>query len=211
MISTQNLTALPDIPTLRRLTQSLAMLDAILSPEWESRYYSFNSRWAEGEMMASMRNGSGDDWFLVFNQAGAILKGFAHESPMADSPTREGVLSEVPAVFSKFLTEPAFSMEYATFCIWRTVDDSEWHRGDIKYPPDSPDPDGSADLLALLDDAPQSYQQWAEEYYETEVSLAAVEAIYRHEPLTAEMVALLNPDISLEDLEEDLLEIGYPA
>src|SRR5579872_961684 len=126
MISTRNLVPLPDIPILRRLTQSLAMLDAILSPEWESRYYSFNSRWAEAEMMASMRDGCGDDWFLLFCQAGAALKGFAHESPMAEGPTWAGVLSEVPAVFSRFLTEPAFTMEDTTFCIWRTPSDDQW-------------------------------------------------------------------------------------
>ena len=84
MISTRHLLSLPDIPTLRRLTQSLALLDAILSPDWQMRYYSFNSRWAQGQMMASMRDGSGDNWFLLFCQAGAILKGFAHESPMAE-------------------------------------------------------------------------------------------------------------------------------
>jgi hypothetical protein len=25
---------------------ALAMLDAVLSPDWESRYYSFNRRWS---------------------------------------------------------------------------------------------------------------------------------------------------------------------
>ncbi len=45
MISTRNLAALPGIDDLRRLCQSLAMLDAILEPEWQYRYYSFNSRW----------------------------------------------------------------------------------------------------------------------------------------------------------------------
>ena len=44
-ISTRDLAGMPDIPALRRLTQSLAVLDAILSPEWENRYYSFDSRW----------------------------------------------------------------------------------------------------------------------------------------------------------------------
>jgi hypothetical protein len=92
-ISTRNLTPLPDIQALKQLTQSLAMLDAILWPEWEERYYSFNFHWAESEMMASMRNGSGDDWFLLFSQAGAIMKGFSHESPMAAIPTWPGVLS----------------------------------------------------------------------------------------------------------------------
>ncbi len=60
MISTQNLSALSTIERLRKLSQALATLDAILCPEWQYRYYSFNAQWDVGEMMASMRNGSGD-------------------------------------------------------------------------------------------------------------------------------------------------------
>ena len=60
MISTRNLSALPAIEILRKLTQSLAMLDAIVGREWDYRYYSFNSKWGAGEWMASMRNGQGD-------------------------------------------------------------------------------------------------------------------------------------------------------
>jgi hypothetical protein len=63
-ISTRDLTALPTMETLKKLTKSLAMLDAIIMREWDYRYYSFNSKWAEGEQMASMRNGQGDGWYL---------------------------------------------------------------------------------------------------------------------------------------------------
>jgi len=36
MVSKTTLAALPNSEGLRKLTQSLAMLDAIMSPEWES-------------------------------------------------------------------------------------------------------------------------------------------------------------------------------
>src|ERR1700722_13099293 len=78
--STRHPSALPEVGGLRRLSQSLAMLDAILCPEWQYRYHSFNANWAAGEEMASMRNGCGDDYFIVFSGADAIIKGFAHES-----------------------------------------------------------------------------------------------------------------------------------
>ncbi len=81
-VSTRNLNALPDIAGLMRLTQSLAILDAVLSQEWEYRYYSFNHAWADGEKMASMRNGSGDQWFAIFSAAGAALHGVLREAPM---------------------------------------------------------------------------------------------------------------------------------
>ena len=41
MISTSDLSRLPSIASFRRLTRALAMLDAVLSPDWEARYYSF--------------------------------------------------------------------------------------------------------------------------------------------------------------------------
>ena len=59
--STRNLGALPNIESLRRQMQTLALLDAILEREWEYRYFSFNCRWSNTEQMGSMRNGSGDD------------------------------------------------------------------------------------------------------------------------------------------------------
>jgi len=102
-----------------------------------------------------MRVGSGGDYFILFNPAGAILKGFAHESmmsPYQSTPPRAwpGVLDDVPKVFSTFLSEPAFTISDTTFCIWRTYSDTSWQRGNIQFP-DAKDPDGSADLLAILD------------------------------------------------------------
>jgi hypothetical protein len=115
MISTRDLSRLPGIEPLRKLAQSLAMLDAIVWRDWEDRYYSFNRRWGAGEQMASMRDGSGDNWFCVFAAPGALFKGFAHESAM--SPWRAqppkiwpGVLESVPAAFGAFLTQPAVVM-----------------------------------------------------------------------------------------------------
>ena len=59
MISSRHLLAIPGIDDLRRITQSIALLDAIIRPDWEFRYYSFNSKWSDKEMMASMRDGGG--------------------------------------------------------------------------------------------------------------------------------------------------------
>jgi hypothetical protein len=113
VISTRDLSGLPDIDGLKRLMQSMALLDAILSPEWEFRCYSFNARWAEGEQMGSMRSGSGDDLFALFNDDGCFLKGFDHESPMSPygRPSHEvwpGVLDSVPVVLVRGLNETPF-------------------------------------------------------------------------------------------------------
>ena len=213
MISTRQLDLLPDVERLQRLWQSLALLDAILAPDWESRYYSFDSKWSSGEQMGSMENGGGDDLFALFNTAGCFLKGFAHEAAMAPrrrKPPRVwlGVLDAVPPEFSECLQEPAFTMQDTTFCIWRRRGDAAWQMGTIHFP-DKPDPDGSESLLSIFDGDPVTYQQWAEDYYETELDLAAIEAIYQHLPLTKALTEQINPDASLEKLKADIQQIGY--
>lgn len=238
MVQKQRLASLPDVESLKRLSQSLAMLDAILSPEWEFRYYSFNSKWSESEMMASMRDGSGDDYFILFNSHGAIIKGFAHESPMSpfvNEPIKvwQGVLEKVPNEFQDFLSEPAFSIEATTFCIWRKYSDSSWQVGDIVYPeeldpqtieairalqqtsdvvyPTLNDPDGSEELLSILDGNYSSYQKFATQYFGKEIASSVVQYIYEHKPLTDEIIVQLNAEVSKKKLQDDIEEIGYPS
>ncbi len=212
--STRSLEILPDIAAIRRVSQSVAMLDAILSPDWEVRYYSFNAAWGPDEQMASMRNGSGDEYFILFNSAGAVMKGFDHEAPMTPyrvDPPRlwRGLYEGVPAAFESFLREPAFSIEEATFCIWRLANDSVWRRGVTDFA-DGSDPDGSQWMLKIFDLVPTTYRSFAEEYYEVDVPIKAVEHIYNHLTLTDDVVAALNPDLRANDLVSDAEEIGYP-
>jgi hypothetical protein len=168
---------LPAIPIMRRVSQAVAMLDAILMPEWEDRYYLFSADWnGSGWELAQMRNGSGDDYFIAFTPEGAFIKGFAHESamsPWAFQPPHlwPGLTETVPAEFAECVHEPAFSMEMTTFCLWRRNHDPAWQTGPITYP-DVPYADGAGDLLHLLvDRRPAAYQAWAQDYYERPVDL----------------------------------------
>ena len=90
-ISTRDLSRLGNLSLVERVSQSIAVLDAILSPEWDYRFFSFNSEWdpANRERMASMKDGSGDEYFAVFSPLGGILKGFAHECPMSPWAAKE--------------------------------------------------------------------------------------------------------------------------
>jgi hypothetical protein len=164
-ISTQDLSGLPDVAQLRKLLQSLATLDAILCPEWQFRYYSFNAHWGEDESMGSMRNGQGDDCFALFNRHGCFLKGFVHDSPLAGRPINpEAHYQGLPGEFRSCVNEPAFKSDEVSFCIWRMAGDSTWSRAGINMPRGN-DPDGSSALLSPLDGNAEKYQQWAECYY----------------------------------------------
>jgi len=201
---------LPGIEAVRRRCMALAMLDAVICPEWEDRYYSFNPDWSGGEEMASMRNGQGDDWFLLLGKANAALKGFAHESGIAKKEYAKRIQSEVPQSFSSFLSEPAFSMESATFCYWRNADDSMWSKVSAGVDGTSVD-DGSAALLALLIDSPIAYKDFAFDYYEEDIPVGIIQAVYDFTPLTEQLVAALNQNITVADAVAFANEIGYPV
>lgn len=209
---------LPDIPMLRDLCRSMAVLEAILSPEWSSRYHSFDADWSPGEEMASMRDGSGDEYSIVFSAAGAYIRGFDHESAMSpynDDGPWPGVLDSVPEVFRHCVEEPAFcdedGMPVVTACLWREVGDGRWRVGEIDYPDGVNGPDGAAGLFArLVDPSAEAFRRFAEDYYEVPVDLDAVRHVYALRPLTQAVVTALNADLAVKDLADDLAAARYP-
>lgn len=213
--------ALPDIPMLLHRCRALAMLEAIISPDWDARYYSFDNGWADGEQMASMRNGSGDEYSVVFTGAGVFIRGLDHESRMSpaanDDELWPGLIDAVPAVFDGQVNEPAFSYDgvlQATFCLWRQSGDSHWHVGDIEYPAVAgyrTDPDGAGLLNILCDASGDLYRAFAADYYETEPDPTAVQQIYAGKPLDDAMVGALNAELTLADVRAEAAAIGYPV
>ncbi len=109
--------ALPRIPDLRSLCRSIAVAEAVLKPG-AYRYHSFDANWSETEEVFSTRNGSGDEFDIVFSPAGAYIRGFDHESPMspyADDAVWPGVLDSVPETFRAYVEDPRSS---TTACPW---------------------------------------------------------------------------------------------
>ncbi|MFI1865316.1 hypothetical protein [Streptomyces jumonjinensis] len=215
--------ALPGIEDLRRHCRGLAMRDAVLSPDRVARFHSFDARWGEGEQLATVRYGMGDEYAIVFSAAGAYVRGFAHESLMSpwarmDVPAIwTGVLDDVPDVFRPYVTEPAFcdgdGVPTVTCCLWHPTGESAWRTGSIAFPGEGDgDPDGANILFELLvDRSPEAYATRASDYYETPVDVETVHSLLDRHLLTPKIVAALNPDIELADLAEDIAGIGYPA
>jgi hypothetical protein len=200
---------LPAISELRSRCRALAVLDVVLDPGSEDRHHGYGT-WAPGEELASMRDGAGNEYSIVFTTAGAYVRGFDHESPMSPYATDDqepwpGVLDAVPEVFRKCVEEPVFCDEfgtpYVTVCLWREHGDTEWKHGTIDLPEDGDD--GADWLFGLLTDGtPEAFQDWAQDYYERPVDLDAVRHVYAGKPLTADVVAALNPATTLAQAEE---------
>ena len=191
-ISTQSLILLPNISDFKKLCKSLSALDAIISPDWESRYYSYQKEWDENEEFFQMRDGSGDEMKILFSSNGCVINGFAHESEMCDWKEVEikeeksflkklfgnneiktelvqnigkGVVDDLPNEFHDFIFGEPVKSSGTTFCIWRKSSDSKWNVGQIEYPNDDY-LDGSSDLMYIFDNNPKTYKNWAEKYFD---------------------------------------------
>lgn len=206
------LRALPDAAELRRTTQSLATLDAILCADPGLRYYAFDAAWADGVSVASMHDGSGDHWFATFTAAGVTIHGLAHESGTFEvERPKPWVFGELPDDFhGRVLREPAFEADNCTYCVWRTAGADRWSRGVRGRPPGAID-DGMREHLDILLRGAAGYVEWASEYHEANLSLEDVAAVFRHAPMTRELAAKLNPNVDFAALEKDLTAIGYAS
>jgi hypothetical protein len=205
--SSSKLDLLPHPTQLKQLCQAIAALEAILSPNWEYRYYSYNKDWAKDEECCQMRNGSGDEFFILFGKTGTLINGFAHESNFRD---KAAITKGLPNEFHAFIFGEPVASTGTTFCIWNLDAENKWI-ANTKELKDDNSYDGSEELLELLDGNPASFCAWAEDYYELEdLNAALIKQIYKQAPITIEIVKQLNPSLDdLNQLKEDLEEIGY--
>ncbi len=206
MLSTQNYAALPPPAALQRLAKALAALDAINSPDWEYRYYSYNPAWSETEQLLEMRDGEGDQMLVLFRPEGCVINGYLHEY---EQPDKAQVTRGLPAAFDDFMFGEPVSSIGTTFCLWHTPAHG-WQTGVVENPDD-----GSEELLYIFDGQPATYAEWATEYYTEETDRkpivpAAVAPVYQQQPLTKAMVLALSDETAdWTMLAADLQEIGY--
>ena len=207
MIATKDFKLLPSKNSLQNICKAISVLDAIICQEWEYRYYSYNSKWGEGEEFFEMRDGSGDLMNILFLEKNCVINGFAHEF---QKNQKSDLTTNLPEMYNDFIFgEPVASLG-TTFCLW-TNETENWEVGLIKDYNDN-----SEELLAIFDGNPQTYIDWASDYFEDSykeigIPLNTVTEIYQGKILTKEMVLSLVEEI--EDwklLEEDLKEINYP-
>lgn len=190
---------LPPLPELERIARGLATLDAILSEDWESRSYSFDIKWGASLRLASWRDGSGDEWFLLFAKAGAFLKGLAHEYPPGDV---DAIYDGLPKPLAKYLREPAFSIADTTY--------GGWCSGDAWVVRTGPKTKRiMAEHLALLGGDAKAYRKYAAQYFEVDVPLASIRRVLAGDKLDAALVASISEERTLAELKSDLDEIGY--
>jgi hypothetical protein len=154
-----------------------------------------------------MRNGSGDEMFVLFREEGCVINGFAHEYKQ---PDKAALTQDLPPVFLEFVFgEPTESIG-TTFCLW-TTEPNIWRSGKMEHYDDNSD-----EMLKIFDGQAQTYVNWATEYFEgsyreTGIPVDTIASIYSGKALTREMVlAIVNQFDDWEKLKSELTEIDYP-
>lgn len=64
--------------------------------------------------------------------------------------------------------------------------------------------------LAILTDDPEAYRAYAADYFEVALPLDAIAHVLAGKPLDDAILAELASERTLEELEADRVEIGYP-
>ncbi|WP_093615801.1 hypothetical protein [Actinoplanes philippinensis] len=193
---------LPPIAELRARCRAIALLDHIVGGgRWDR--YTFAGGWAQ------MDDNSGNEWEVVFPEAGAFIRVFDHESDMSpylddDLESWPGLVDGLPEEFRELLEHDMFTEEgrfIATAVLWRRHGDDRWHTGASLRIPDGAI-DGSDMLEILLDGTTDRFVAFASTYYGRTVDRAAVEHVVEGRPVTAEVVRALNPDFDPAALDD---------
>lgn len=61
----------------------------------------------------------------------------------------------------------------------------------------------------LTDGTPEVFREWAQDYHEVPVDLAAVRHVYAGQPLTADVVTALDPATRLAAVADRVAAIGF--
>ncbi|MEU1208631.1 hypothetical protein [Nocardia sp. NPDC005825] len=224
MVEIAVLQTLPAPDQLRHRSRVLALLDCVLggmAHTHPTRTYRYVEDWRPGESLASMDNGAGDEYSIVFSNAGVYVRGFDHHSELNTHGQSEsgelwsGLTDGLPAPFRPYVTEAAFRLDEEptmTACLWRLSTDSDWQTSQtVHYDDEDLNGDGSDWLFdQLIDWSAEAKADHYLRYFDlpTAPDHGALQAIMDGAPITTDLVYRLNPGIDLAIVAEEAAITG---
>lgn len=225
--STANLSAIPAPAELKRIGQSLAVIDRLLEDRFSGKDpvdFDFNESF-EGEVGGSvflLETEAKDKLWIWFGDKGVVIKGSV--GGKETDPTRStfvgdvrhgyrlsrGMLEGFPEELNIFLKETVFTPRDATFFIWRLNKDSAWHTGNAlkNITSKEQDPDGSLELLSYINPDPKLCLNNFRHKHKT--AARAASRIFMHEPLTQTIIDELGGKRRIAEVADEMKLINYP-
>ena len=175
MLSTKDLSGLPNAERLKNFCKGLAALDIImLEEEWSFiRHYTYNPAWRKGKEAFFATDGGDQSMIVMFAPEGCVINGVDSELyDWEEKLPRIGDLTAgMPPALQKLMSSREVKKMKSTFCVW-TEDGSAWHCN----PMDGED--ASKDLLPLIDGDPQTYVEYGKWFYPADLYEAAAKAYF---------------------------------
>ena len=171
MISTKNLSGLPNVNCLKAFCKGLAALDIImLEKEWSFiRHYTYNPAWRKGKEAFFATDGSDQSMIVMFAPEGCVINGV--DSELYDweekLPQIEDLTNGMPSTLQKLMNSREVKKMKSTFCVW-TEDGVVWHCNPMAGE------DASKDLLSMIDGNPQTYVEYGKWFYPADLPLEVV-------------------------------------
>ena len=171
MISTKDLSGLPNAERLKNFCKGLAALDIIMvEEEWNFiRHYTYNPAWRKGKEAFFATDGSDQSMIVMFAPEGCVINGV--DSELYDweekLPRIEDLTDGMPSALQKLMSSREVKKMKSTFCVW-TEDGTTWNCN----PMDGED--ASKDLLTTIDGNPQTYVKYGKWFYPADLPLEAV-------------------------------------
>lgn len=207
MLSTKDLSTLPDTGRLKNFCKGLAALDIImLEEEWSFiRHYTYNPTWRKGKEAFFATDGSDQSMIVMFAPEGCVINGV--DSELYDwekkLPNIEDLTEGMPSTLQKLMNSREVKKMKSTFCVW-TEDGTTWNCNPINGK------DASEDLLSMIDGNPQTYVEYGK-WHSADLPLEVVGQLCEGVPLAKEMILALNPKRSeWDEIKAGLDRIGYP-
>ena len=121
MISTKDLSGLPNAERLKNFCKGLAALDIIMvEEEWSFiRHYTYNPAWRKGKEAFFATDGSDQSMIVLFAPEGCVINGVDSElyDWEAKLPRIEDLTDGMPSVLQKLMGSREVKKMKSTFCV----------------------------------------------------------------------------------------------
>ncbi|MEK4425015.1 hypothetical protein [Solibacillus sp. FSL K6-1523] len=154
-------------------------------------------------------NGSGDNLIVFITKNGVFMKGFDHENELNqfaadewDDAFFECVYDNIPFEFLD-LVGNVDERDETTFCMWYINGNDEWQQNEILG-----NDGGKEYLLQYIMKSANEWCNWAKYYYETNIEVDVVKALYNGEPITQTIIKKINPKTGPMEVLQEIYEMN---
>jgi hypothetical protein len=211
---------LPHPDKLRSVAIALSALDIFFCEK--APVFTFEKNWHTEVSTLLVDTRDGGKLSLRFAGKAALIKGTRADAfmypggkPPFSAETRlgfityPGLLVGFPAPLENLLKSNE-SFDFMTFCLWHLHESGHWQRGEIVWPKEVDDPDGSSDLLQFFIDPLNEFMRSSQDLYGVGVKdVEALEEVFQQKPLSDGLLRRLGVRKPLQSFSRRLHEIEY--